>query len=303
MNPEHNREQDDDPNWNNNNRNNNKTNGLIGNKSSLNKAIETDETTIAALARENELLRAQINARTEAIQESLFSGNDSGLLGLESSSKKRPKSESFGSFHATLAELAHRHGRSSHKWRLRVRGVLGLRMKIGYMLKWSTDFQNVTVFLVSFKTCVREFILGVRVPSQVNRGDMVIVSADRGEDLGLVSEVLPLEQYLRQYFPQMLHNPLFNVNKHFGRILRLATAREVRMLSMKLTAEQQAIEFCEHLAYNVYGLPVRIVDAEFQFDRHKITVYYEASLRADFRGFVKDMYDRYKARVWLQRAV
>jgi hypothetical protein len=160
---------------------------------------------------------------------------------------------------------------------------------------------SVTVFLVSFKTSVREFILGVRVPSVVSRGDMVIVSADRGEDLGLVSEVLPLDQYLCQYFPQMMHNPQFNINKHFGRILRLATPREVRMLSMKMTEEQQAVEFAEHLAYNLYGLPVRIVDAELQFDRHKITIYYEAVHRADFRGFVKDMYDRYKARVWLQR--
>ena len=43
----------------------------MNNKSALDKAIEADEQAIADLARENEQLRARINARTEAIQNHL----------------------------------------------------------------------------------------------------------------------------------------------------------------------------------------------------------------------------------------
>lgn len=43
-----------------------------------------------------------------------------------------------------------------------------------------------------------------------------------------------------------------------------------------------------------------IVDAEFQYDRKKLTVFYYSNYRVDFRDFVKDLYSIYYARIWME---
>ena len=49
-----------------------------------------------------------------------------------------------------------------------------------------------------------------------------------------------------------------------------------------------------------FGLPIMIYDAEFQFDRNKLTLYYECHERIDFRDFVRQLYATYKARIWMK---
>ncbi len=46
---------------------------------------------------------------------------------------------------------------------------------------------------------------------------------------------------------------------------------------------------------------IQLFDAEYQFDRYKITIYYDAQHRVDFRDFVKDLYSTFNARVWMER--
>ena len=58
-------------------------------------------------------------------------------------------------------------------------------------------------------------------------------------------------------------------------------------------------QYCRQMAHEIYHLPIRIVDAEYQFDRNKLTVYYAAEGRVDFRDFVKAIYSTFKARIWM----
>jgi hypothetical protein len=44
-----------------------------------------------------------------------------------------------------------------------------------------------------------------------------------------------------------------------------------------------------------------VEDAVFQFDGHKITVYYSYPHRVDFREFVRDLHAIYKARIWMEK--
>ncbi len=37
-----------------------------------------------------------------------------------------------------------------------------------------------------------------------------------------------------------------------------------------------------------------VVDVEYQFDRHKITIYYDSPLRIDFRELVRDLFSSFK---------
>lgn len=44
-----------------------------------------------------------------------------------------------------------------------------------------------------------------------------------------------------------------------------------------------------------------VLDAEFQFDRHKLTYFFEAERRIDFRELVSELFSLYKTRIWMQQ--
>ena len=50
------------------------------------------------------------------------------------------------------------------------------------------------------------------------------------------------------------------------------------------------------------GLPMTIDDAEWTFDKLKLTLFYSASERVDFREFVKKMGSHFKTFLWMQRS-
>ncbi|CAI4046314.1 hypothetical protein SKDZ_12G2140 [Saccharomyces kudriavzevii ZP591] len=47
------------------------------------------------------------------------------------------------------------------------------------------------------------------------------------------------------------------------------------------------------------GLNIKILNAEFQFDRKKLTFYYICQERNDFRDLIKELFKFYKTRIWL----
>lgn len=49
------------------------------------------------------------------------------------------------------------------------------------------------------------------------------------------------------------------------------------------------------------GLPMSVLDAEYQFDRHKLTFFFEAEKRIDFRELVSELFSLYKTRIWMQQ--
>jgi hypothetical protein len=42
-------------------------------------------------------------------------------------------------------------------------------------------------------------------------------------------------------------------------------------------------------------------DVEYQYDRHKLTIYYSTEMRIDFREFVKDLFSMYRTRIWMKK--
>ncbi|KAG0664358.1 hypothetical protein C6P45_000634 [Maudiozyma exigua] len=50
---------------------------------------------------------------------------------------------------------------------------------------------------------------------------------------------------------------------------------------------------------NDSGLNIKILNAEFQFDRKKLTFYYICEERNDFRELIKELFKFYKTRIWL----
>jgi len=72
------------------------------------------------------------------------------------------------------------------------------------------------------------------------------------------------------------------------------------MLQVKKEEEEELLKICRGKT-SQRGLPMNVVDAEYQFDRHKLTFFFEAEGRIDFRELVRELFSIYKTRIWMQQ--
>lgn len=165
------------------------------------------------------------------------------------------------------------------------------------------------VYNVKFKRTQRSFVMGPRLNRDLRIGTYVKVEADRGEDLGIVVGKIPSEKYNisgRSSFRGdvgIMPPPSGMAGTgaaDLKRIIRLATHDEVSLLSMKREEEEELLKICR-AKVRQRGLPMNVVDAEYQFDRHKLTFFFEAEGRIDFRELVRDLFSMYKTRIWMQQ--
>jgi PSP1 C-terminal conserved region len=162
------------------------------------------------------------------------------------------------------------------------------------------------VFSVKFKRSQRNFVLGPRINRDLKIGTYVKVEADRGEDLGIVIGKAPAEKY--NYSSRTAFSAGMGPPPGLGaagavdlkRIIRLATHDEVSLLAMKREEEEELLKICRGKVRQ-RCLPMHVVDAEYQFDRHKLTFFFEAEGRVDFRELVRDLFSMYKTRIWMQQ--
>lgn len=164
------------------------------------------------------------------------------------------------------------------------------------------------VYNVKFKRSQRNFILGQRITRDVKLGCYVKVEADRGEDLGIVFSIVSMEKYLASNRSKSDNDtgsgegpdqPAVSAGD-LKRIMRVATNDEISLLEVKREDEDALLKICRTKAHQ-RGLPMTVVDAEYQFDRNKLTFFFEADTRIDFRELVRDLFSIYKTRIWMQQ--
>ncbi|ORZ20681.1 hypothetical protein BCR42DRAFT_435066 [Absidia repens] len=85
---------------------------------------------------------------------------------------------------------------------------------------------------------------------------------------------------------------------YVNRIYRLAAPDEINMLLIKNQDEQRALVICQQ-KIKQRKLQMEVVDAEYQWDRRKLTFYFSADKRIDFRELVREMFKIYKTRIWM----
>jgi cell fate regulator YaaT (PSP1 superfamily) len=118
-------------------------------------------------------------------------------------------------------------------------------------------------------------------------GDHVVVAAERGESLGMVTRVGVRVRKKR------IKGPVRSVK-------RLATAEDLQSLVEVRERERRYFELCrEKIAEK--GLPMKLVDAEAQFDANKVTFFFTAEGRVDFRSLVKELAQTFKTRIELRQ--
>ncbi|KAF9925079.1 hypothetical protein FBU30_005100 [Linnemannia zychae] len=120
----------------------------------------------------------------------------------------------------------------------------------------------------------------------LKRGDLVMVEADRGKDLGKITNdsITPqdIQELQRQHaeaavIASQQDNTRTPKEIHPKRIFRLAHTSEITQLVTKNQDEVKAM----------------------LVDRRKLTFYFRADHRIDFRELVRDLFKIYKTRIWM----
>jgi cell fate regulator YaaT (PSP1 superfamily) len=147
---------------------------------------------------------------------------------------------------------------------------------------------------VAFKGNRKEFFLW-DYPDPPALNAAVIVDVDRGEDLGYV--------YALGETAQKRNNGCAHgcgAVPPERRALRLATEKD-RNLSKDLERlnEDARRKAMERVRAN--GLGMKLSDAEWQWDRKKLTLYFTADKRVDFRNLVRDLASLFRTRIELKQ--
>jgi len=144
----------------------------------------------------------------------------------------------------------------------------------------------VAVVEIGFKGCRREYYANQQ-QFPFKNGDFAIVEADRGEDLGKVLQV------------GVLLSEKGDIAE-LKNIIRKPSPQDIYRLEENHKLELDALEVCKEKVAK-HGLNMKLVDTEFQFDRNKLTFYFTAEKRVDFRELVKDLAAIYRTRIELRQ--
>ncbi len=121
----------------------------------------------------------------------------------------------------------------------------------------------------------------------IENGNCVIVETAQGMELGVVSDSL------REVPRSTLKLPLKDV-------LRLASNDDLAHFEENKNRESEALDIArERIAH--YELDMFLVDAEIRFDNKKITFFFTADGRIDFRELVRDLASIFRTRIELRQ--
>ncbi|KAI8366481.1 PSP1 C-terminal conserved region-domain-containing protein [Choanephora cucurbitarum] len=155
--------------------------------------------------------------------------------------------------------------------------------------------------MIEFKSGRTDFYYVPDASLSLKKDDCVIVEADRGRDLGkIATEVLTADQVVLLDKRRSSHESVAkdHDSTYVKKIYRLATPDEIHTLTTKEQDEQKALQLClQKIRHR--KLNMEIIDAEFQWDRRKLTFYFIADKRIDFRELVRELFKIYKTRIWM----
>ena len=146
---------------------------------------------------------------------------------------------------------------------------------------------------VSFKGNRREYYAAEA--SDLQLSDYVIVEADRGEDLGRVTASGAVAERKCSGCSTGCAAPVPVL-----RIMRIAQGDEVER-AIGLRADEPRVRRVTREKVIQYGLKMKVSEAEWQFDRNKLTIYFTAERRVDFRELVRDLANTFRTRIELKQ--
>jgi cell fate regulator YaaT (PSP1 superfamily) len=121
----------------------------------------------------------------------------------------------------------------------------------------------------------------------VKKGDYAVVQTERGPVLGVVLQRIDAWEPAGQKGP-------------YSRVIRTATADDMRTHQENARRETEAHEFCLK-RIEARGLPMKLARTEVLLDRSKAIFYFTADGRIDFRELVKDLAHELRTRIEMRQ--
>ncbi|KAL7416781.1 PSP1 C-terminal conserved region-domain-containing protein [Mrakia frigida] len=208
--------------------------------------------------------------------------------------------------------------------------------ELGKGLPLSAVPTTTPLYIVEFKAGRTDLFYCPDPTQLLTTGDLVIVEADRGKDLGkIVNDSITLDE-VKRFQEQQAELAFLAQQVGLGgqgsggggggaggaggggggavgvvnsvtvrgltkeimpkRIYSKAMPLDAQLLLLKMQDEAKALALCQQKVKQK-KLPMEVVDAEYQWDRRKLVFYFVASTRIDFRELVRELFRHFKTRI------
>jgi len=117
---------------------------------------------------------------------------------------------------------------------------------------------------------------------EIEHGQLVLVRTEKGEE---VSRAFIVNSQVAAKWEGKEPEPV--------PLIRGLTQKDLEYLEELKVLEDEAFKKCQELVQK-HSLPMRLVSTKYTFDRKKVTFYYTAANRVDFRGLLKDLTQTFK---------
>ncbi len=122
---------------------------------------------------------------------------------------------------------------------------------------------------------------------EIKEGDQVIVKTNRGVEIGKV--VVGTEEIDES-----------ELNCELKPIKRKADISDLEQAKQNQKEAEEAFDICLK-KIDKHGLPMKLIDSEYTFDKGKLLFYFTADGRVDFRELVKDLASVFRTRIELRQ--
>lgn len=149
------------------------------------------------------------------------------------------------------------------------------------------------IYEVRFKNTRKGFFRNTFAQS-IHRGDLVVVEASSGHDLGIVTlegATVAMQLKCRGIDPEQTE---------FKKIYRVAKQADIERWQEAISREQETMIKARRIAAEM-GLDMKIGDVEFQGDGTKAIFYYIADGRVDFRQLIKVFAEEFRIRIEMKQ--
>ncbi len=166
---------------------------------------------------------------------------------------------------------------------------------------------------VRFKGNRREYFTWPSADSSSLRLDVpVIVEVERGQDFGAVSALNEIAAKKCERCGACgggsglgtrdsgLPEPQTPSPEPLKSIVRIAT-NEDRKTAADLRVNEEEVRRTVRDRVRQHALPMKVSDAEWQWDKRKLTIYFTAEQRVDFRALVRDLAGLFRTRIELRQ--
>ena len=167
------------------------------------------------------------------------------------------------------------------------------KLEVYDVLKGISQEQFDNYFEVRFKNTRKGIYVNASGQS-IKTGDLVVVEATSGHDLGIVTLEGPIVGR------QMKCRGVDPSRQELKKIYRKARPFDIQRWQEAIAREQETMIRARVLANNL-GLEMKIGDVEFQGDGTKAIFYYIADGRVDFRQLIKDFAEEFHIRVEMKQ--